>query len=117
MLDAPEPHDPGTINSNIRGDILLKNVSLFYGDKPVLKNVSFSVGAGTKTAIIGPTAAGKSQLLYLLTNLLPPDSGSIEFDGISTEKYTREVFHSQIGFVFQESVIFNMSLRENIAFN
>ncbi len=117
VLDAPEPHDPGTINSNIRGDIRLKNVSLLYGDKPVLKNVSFSVGAGTKTAIIGPTAAGKSQLLYLLTNLMPPDSGSIEFDGISTEKYTREVFHSQIGFVFQESVIFNMSLRENIAFN
>jgi ATP-binding cassette subfamily B protein len=117
VLDTPEPEDPGTINSKIRGDILLKNVSLFYGDKPVLKDVSFSVGAGTKTAIIGPTAAGKSQLLYLLTNLLPPDSGSIEFDGISTEKYTREVFHSQIGFVFQESVIFNMSLRENIAFN
>jgi len=117
VFDTPEPEDPGTINSKIRGDILLKNVSLFYGDKPVLKDVSFSVGAGTKTAIIGPTAAGKSQLLYLLTNLLPPDSGILEFDGISTEKYTREVFHSQIGFVFQESVIFNMSLRENIAFN
>ena len=117
VLETPEPQDSGTINSNIRGDIDLKNVSLFYGDKPVLKNVSFSVGAGTRTAIIGPTAAGKSQLLYLLTNLLPPDSGSIEFDGISTEKYTREVFHSQIGFVFQESVIFNISLRENIAFN
>ncbi|MDP4224732.1 MAG: ATP-binding cassette domain-containing protein, partial [Bacteroidota bacterium] len=83
----------------------------------VLKNISFSVRAGSKTALIGPTAAGKSQLLYLLTNLIAPDSGSIEFDGIDQQKYTKEIFHRQIGFVFQDSVIFNMSLRENIAFN
>jgi len=117
VLEAPATDEGGTIDSNINGDIVLKNVSLFYGDKPILKNISFSIKAGSKTAIIGPTAAGKSQLLYLLTNLISPDSGSIEFDGISTEKYTKEIFHSQIGFVFQDSVIFNMSLRENIAFN
>ncbi len=117
VLEAPATDEGGPIDSNINGDIVLKNVSLFYGDKPILKNISFSIKAGSKTAIIGPTAAGKSQLLYLLTNLISPDSGSIEFDGISTEKYTKEVFHSQIGFVFQDSVIFNMSLRENIAFN
>ena len=117
VFDETLPEDSGTISSDIKGDILVKNVSLSYGEKPVLKNVSFSVKAGSKTAIIGPTAAGKSQLLYLLTNLIPPDSGSVEFDGISIEKYSREEFHRKIGFVFQDSVIFNMSLRENIAFN
>lgn len=117
VLIAGEAAETGVIDSTIKGDILLKDVSLFYGDKPVLKNISFSIKAGSKTAIIGPTAAGKSQLLYLLTNLISPSSGSIEFDGISSEKYTKELFHSQIGFVFQDSVIFNMSLRENIAFN
>jgi ATP-binding cassette, subfamily B, bacterial len=117
VLEAPETNEAGTIDSGIKGNIELKNVSLYYGDKPILKNISFSIKAGSKTAIIGPTAAGKSQLLYLLTNLITPTSGTIEFDGISTEKYTKEVFHSQIGFVFQDSVIFNMSLRENIAFN
>lgn len=117
VLDEPPPMETGTISSDIRGDIVLKNVYLRYGEKTVLKNVSFSVKASSKTAIIGPTAAGKSQLLYLLTNLIPPDSGSVEFDGISVEKYSREVFHKQIGFVFQDSVIFNTSLRENIAFN
>ncbi|MGA2405877.1 MAG: ABC transporter ATP-binding protein [Bacteroidales bacterium] len=117
VLDAPETVETGTISSNIKGNIILKNVSLFYEDKPILKNISFSVKAGSKTAIIGPTAAGKSQLLYLLTNIISPGSGSIEFDGISIDKYTKELFHSQIGFVFQDSVIFNMSLRENIAFN
>jgi ATP-binding cassette subfamily B protein len=117
VLDAPPEAKAGSIDSNIKGDIVLKDVSLFYGDKPILKNISFSVKAGSKTAIIGPTAAGKSQLLYLLTNLISPSSGSIEFDGIPTDDYTKELFHSQIGFVFQDSVIFNMSLRENIAFN
>jgi ATP-binding cassette subfamily B protein len=117
VLEAPLTDEKGTVDSNIRGDILVNNVSLFYGEKPVLKNISFSVKAGSKTAIIGPTAAGKSQLLYLLTNLISPDSGTIEFDGISADKYTKEQFHSQIGFVFQDSVIFNMSLRENIAFS
>ena len=117
VLVAPEIVEKGTISSNIKGDIVLKDISLFYDEKPILKNISFSVKAGSKTAIIGPTAAGKSQLLYLLTNLIPPSSGSIEFDGISIDKYTKELFHSQIGFVFQDSVIFNMSLRENIAFN
>jgi ATP-binding cassette subfamily B protein len=56
-------------------------------------------------------------LLYLLANLFPADSGTLELDGISIEKYSREVFHKQLGFVFQDSVMFNMSLRENIAFN
>jgi ATP-binding cassette, subfamily B, bacterial len=117
VFDETLPEESGTISSDIRGDILVKNVSLSYGEKPVLKNISFSVKAGSKTAIIGPIAAGKSQLLYLLTKLIPPDSGSVEFDGISIEKYSREVFHKKIGFVFQDSVIFNMSFRENIAFN
>jgi len=117
VMDAPLTGETGTADSSIKGDIEVKNVSLFYGDKPILKNISFSVKAGSKTAIIGPTAGGKSQLLYLLTNLINPDSGTIEFDGINADSYTKEQFHSQIGFVFQDSVIFNMSLRENIAFS
>jgi ATP-binding cassette, subfamily B, bacterial len=117
VLNAPDSGDHGTVSSTIRGDIHLKDVSLSYEGKPVLKNISFSIHAGSNTAIIGPTAAGKSQLLYLLTGLIHPVSGSIEFDGIDSWAYTREMFFSQIGFVFQDSVIFNMTLRENIAFS
>jgi ATP-binding cassette, subfamily B, bacterial len=116
ILDEPPPEEPGMIASDIKGDLLIRNVSLNYGEKQVLKNISLSVKAGSKTAIIGPTAAGKSQLLYLLANLVPPDSGSIELDRIPIENYSRELFHKQIGFVFQDSVLFNMSIRENIAF-
>jgi ATP-binding cassette subfamily B protein len=117
VLEAPETRETGSITGNIMGNIQLSDVSLFYGDKPILKNISFNIKAGSKTAIIGPTAAGKSQLLYLLTNLISQDSGTIQLDGTSLEQYKKEVFHSQVGFVFQDSVVFNLSLRENISFS
>jgi ATP-binding cassette subfamily B protein len=117
VLETPELKETGTVKSTLQGNIELQNVSLSYGEKPVLKDVSFSVKGGTQVAIIGPTAAGKSQLLNLLTDLVKQDSGTILFDGINIENYDKESFRSQIGFVLQDSVIFNMSLRENIAFS
>jgi len=117
VLDAEETRDTGTVNTPLQGNIEMQNISVIYGDKPALKNVSLTIVPGTKTAVIGPTAAGKSQLLHLLTGLIQPTSGTILFDGININDYNKETFQHQIGFVFQDSVIFNMSLRENIAFN
>jgi ATP-binding cassette, subfamily B, bacterial len=117
VLNAPETRDTGTVDTALSGNIEMKNIHVSYGEKPVLKDVSFTIQPGSKTAIIGPTAAGKSQLLFLLTSLIKPQSGSIYFDGIDINDYNKETFQHQIGFVFQDSVIFNMSLRENIAFN
>jgi ATP-binding cassette subfamily B protein len=117
VLDAPETADNGTINTPLKGKIEMQHVSVIYGDKPALKNISLTIESGTRTAVIGPTAAGKTQLLHLLTGLIQPDNGSILFDGLSINDYNKETFQHQIGFVFQDSVIFNMSLRENIAFN
>jgi len=117
VLNAGETRDTGTITSPLTGKIEMNNISVYYGEKPVLQNISLLLEPGTKTAIIGPTAAGKTQLLYLLTGLIHPTSGSIEFDGINIDSYDKTTFQHQIGFVFQDSIIFNMSLRENIAFN
>ena len=117
VLRAPETAETGTIDEPIKGNIKLEDVSVFYGTKPALKNVSFTVNAGTQTAIIGPTAAGKSQLLYLLTGLIKPNSGIVKLDSRNLYDYNRKTFHSQTGIVFQDSILFNLSLRENIAFN
>jgi ATP-binding cassette subfamily B protein len=117
ILEADEEKKTGNNETKLRGDIEVKNVSLNFGQKTVLKDISFSIPAGSKTAIIGPTAAGKTQLLYLLTGLLEPTSGSIEFDGHPSQEYDKKNLHSQIGFVFQDSVMFNLTLRENIAFS
>ncbi|HEY4288430.1 MAG TPA: ABC transporter ATP-binding protein [Puia sp.] len=117
VLNAPDPVETGTITKDLRGKIELKDVTLSYGEKRVLSDISFTVAPGSKTAIIGPTAAGKTQLLYLLTALNHPDSGSIELDGHPLDNYKKEDFHRQVGFVFQDSIMFNMSIRENIAFS
>ncbi len=117
VLKAPDILETGTIDSRLKGNIQLSGINVAYDGKPVLKNISLSIQAGSKTAVIGPTAAGKSQLLYLITGLIKPSSGSMNFDGRNIDDYKKESFHRQIGFVFQDSIIFNMSLRENIAFN
>ncbi|HEY9260128.1 ABC transporter ATP-binding protein [Chitinophaga sp.] len=117
VINMPDIMPGGTITTPVKGDIEFRDVTVNYGQKPVLKNISFSVKAGSKVAVIGPTAAGKTQLLYLLTGLIKPSSGTVLIDGRPVTDYNSESFHSQIGFVFQDSIIFNMSIRENIAFN
>lgn len=117
ILDAPDRIDSGVITDKISGEITLKNVSLKSGDDEILKNISLYVPAGSRTAIIGPTAAGKTQLLNILIGLLKPTSGEILFDGIPVENYRRDNLLNQIAIVFQDSIIFNLDLKENIAFS
>lgn len=117
VLDAQEFTETGQLTSSLTGRIELRNVSVSYGEKAALKDISFRVTPGAKIAVIGPTAAGKTQLLYLLTGLIPATSGEILYDGNPIAAYQAESFHSQVGFVFQDSIMFNMSIRENIAFS
>ena len=117
ILNAPEQPVSGPARKELRGDIALRNVTLAFGEKLALKDVSFAAKAGTTTAIIGPTAAGKTQLLYLLIGLLNPTSGTVEYDGHPIDDYDKEALHRQVGFVFQDSVLFNLTLRENIGFS
>jgi ATP-binding cassette subfamily B protein len=117
VLNAPKEKSNGTLVAEIKGDISVKDISIKFGEKEVVKNVSFDIKAGSKTAIIGPTAAGKTQLLYVLTGLLQPSTGKIKYDNKDLDSYEKSSFHSQVGFVFQDSIIFNLTLRENIAFS
>jgi ATP-binding cassette subfamily B protein len=117
VIEAPDPPASGIITAALKGSITVENVSVLYGQTPVLNNVSVTVEPRTRVAITGPTAAGKTQLLYLLTGLIKPSSGSIQFDGYAIDEYNSESFHQQVAFVFQDSIIFNMSIRENIAFS
>lgn len=117
ILNAEDTKDSGTITAELRGDIAVQNVTLSFGEKTALKDISFEAKAGTKTAIIGPTAAGKTQFMYVLTGLAKPTAGSVLYDGRELELYDKEAFYRQIGFVFQDSIVFNLTMRENIAFS
>jgi ATP-binding cassette subfamily B protein len=117
VLHAEDSYDMGIIENDLTGEIVVKDVSVEYGERTVLKGVSFEIKPKTKNAIIGPTAAGKTQLLYILTGLLQPTSGVIEYDGQPIAAYKKQRLHEQVGFVFQDSIIFSLTLRENIAFS
>ncbi len=117
VLDAPAPAPGGQTIANLQGDITVSNIVVKFGEKAALKDVSISVKAGTRTAVIGPTAAGKTQLLFLLTGLLAPTSGTIEYDGRNIDDYDKATLHQQVGFVFQDATMFNLTLRENIGFS
>jgi ATP-binding cassette subfamily B protein len=117
VLNAPEPKAAGTLDRELRGDIEVTGLSVRYGQREALDDVSFIAKAGTRTAIIGPTAAGKTQLLYAMTGLIEPQAGRIAYDGEPLEAYDKQALHRQVGLVFQDGVTFNLSLRENIAFS
>lgn len=117
VLGAPVPKAAGTVSATLEGRVDLKHVTVKIGDRTVLNDVSIAIPAGSRTAVIGPTAAGKTQLLYLLTGLLKPTSGTIELDGRNIEEYDKATVHQQIAFVFQDATMFNLTLRENIGFS
>jgi ATP-binding cassette, subfamily B, bacterial len=116
VLYAPTKKHKGKLAKEINGQVTFKNVSLNYADKQILKNISFTIPAGSRTAILGPTAAGKTQIFYLLAGLLKNTSGKILIDDVAQSKYTAKSLADQIGLVFQDSSIFNTSIRENINF-
>lgn len=116
ILDSEESSQWGNNQFNFSNNIELNNINLKLG-KDVLKNISFNINKGSKTAIIGPTAAGKTQLFYLLSGLIKPTDGIIKYDGVNLFDYDKTSFYKQVGFVFQDSVMFNLTLRENIVFS
>jgi len=117
VLNDASPAATGTLTDALRGDVTVDRVTLKFGERAALRDVSLSARAGTRTAVIGPTAAGKTQLLYLLTGLVAPNSGRIEFDGHPLGEYDKDTLHRQVGFVFQDATMFNLTLRENIGFS
>ncbi len=117
VLNAPEPPPSGTIDVPLRGDVEVSDLTVRYGERAALDDVSFAARAGTRTAIIGPTAAGKTQLLYAMAGLIVPQAGVVRYDGRPLADYDRQSLHRQVALVFQDSITFNLSLRENVAFS
>lgn len=117
ILNVVPKAESGTSTAPLTGTIALEGVTMKFAEKEVLKRVSLTIKPGTKNAIIGPTAAGKTQLLYIMTGLLQPTEGAVLYDAIPLSGYEQRAFHEQIGLVFQDSVIFNTTVRENIAFS
>ena len=102
---------------NINGKVEFKDVSFSYekgGD--TVSDLNFHAEPGQSVALVGPTGAGKSTIINLISRFYEPDQGKILIDGVDSKKITRESLRTQMGFVLQDSFLFQGSIRENIRY-
>lgn len=119
VLDTPTETatDRGTlVVDGFRSSIVFENVGFTYGDEPVLSDISFTVRRGDVVALVGPSGAGKSTLVDLIPRFYEPASGRILLDGVDTREIKLESLRALTGIVSQETVIFNDTVRANIAY-
>jgi ATP-binding cassette subfamily B protein len=113
------PANPRVLPQPARGDVAFDKVSFAYPTRPdtlAIENVSLSVRAGEKVAIVGPSGAGKSTLFHLLLRFYDPASGVISLDGVSISAADPQAVRARMALVPQDSVVFAASARENIRF-
>ena len=119
LIDEPaEREGQGFVAQRVRGEVEFQEVSFAYkgGKQAALRNVSLSVPAGQSIAIVGRSGSGKSTLVSLLPRFYETDSGSVRIDGRNVREYELRSLREQIAVVSQEVVLFNDSIRNNIAF-
>lgn len=101
----------------IRGDVTFENVTFAYEEgKDVLKNVSFTVKAGESVALVGPTGAGKSTIVNLISRFYNVGQGRVLIDGQDISKVTLHSLRSQMGIMLQDSFIFSGTIEDNIRY-
>jgi ATP-binding cassette, subfamily B, bacterial len=119
LLDEPTRGSdrPGAPDlPRITNDITFDRVTFQYesSQAPVLDNLSLKLNIGKRIAIVGPSGSGKSTLLNLILRLYVPNEGRVTIDGVDIRRVTRESLRSSMAVVFQENMLFNMSIGENI---
>ncbi|NLY54088.1 MAG: ABC transporter ATP-binding protein [Firmicutes bacterium] len=111
--DAPDAIELGTI----RGEVIFDNVTFGYNDdRMVLQNINLHAQPGQTIALVGPTGAGKSSIINLVSRFYDPQAGSIYIDGQDIRKVSLNSLRRQIGLVLQDTFIFSGTVRDNIRY-
>ena len=120
ILDADDiiPEHPDAREAGkLAGEIEFEHVAFAYtADAPVLKDVSFKIKAGQLVGVVGPTGGGKSTIVSLIPRFYDPASGLVKIDGVDVREYKFRSMRDQIGYVLQETVLFEGTVRDNIAY-
>jgi len=116
-MDLPSEQDPPGAQPlpRVRECVRVEGVSFRYDeDSPALDDVSFAAQVGKITALVGPAGAGKTTLAYLIPRFVRPESGRVTIDGVDLAGVSAESLRAQVGFVFQETVLFDGTVEQNI---
>lgn len=118
LLDLPEEEDPAeTAQAPTKGRVEFRNVDFSYDpEKPLIRNLSFSVQPGQKVAIVGPTGAGKTTIVNLLMRFYDIQKGQILIDGEEISKLSRADTRRRFGMVLQDTWLFKGTVAENVAY-
>jgi ATP-binding cassette subfamily B protein len=117
ILDSEEEHgiDDGSTLTSVRGHIRYDNVGFSYSGKlPTVHGISIDAQPGQTIALVGPTGAGKSTIINLLTRFYEYDEGEVTIDGTPVKSISKSSLRKHIGYVTQESFLFNGSVRDNL---
>ncbi|MEK8213364.1 ABC transporter ATP-binding protein [Paenibacillus sp. FSL L8-0463] len=117
-MDPQIVDSPLALHINASGkDIEFRDVNFAYlQDKPALRHISFTAAAGTLTALVGPSGAGKTTITNLIPRLYELDSGAITIGGKDIRDFTLDSLRSQIGLVTQDTYLFNGTIKENLLY-
>src|SRR5690606_36051910 len=114
------PDAPGALEvGRLRGEVELRGVSFAYDKRdgpPALDRVDLHVRAGETIALVGPSGAGKTTLLSLLLRFHDPDQGAVTIDGIDLRRLAQRSLRRQLGVVHQDPLLFDDTIRRNIAY-
>ena len=120
LLDEPEDitdRDGATELPPIRGHVTFDHVNFSYEPgNPILKDVNFNITPGMSVAIVGPTGAGKTTIVNLLTRFYNPDDGKILIDGLDLQELQIKSIRKQVGVMLQDSFLFSGTIMENIRY-
>ncbi|APT84501.1 ABC transporter ATP-binding protein [Corynebacterium aquilae DSM 44791] len=121
LTTGPDVHDAGQrsdARSHADGDIALDNVTFSYGvrDTPALDGVNVTIEPGSSVAVVGPTGAGKSTIIKLLTRFYDPTTGAVTASGVDIRDFTIDSWHHALGLVPQEAHLFSGTVADNIAY-
>ncbi len=119
LLDVPnevEERPAARAAAGVERSVAFEDVCFAYEERPVLRHLTLRIRSGETVALVGPSGAGKSTLVSLLPRFFDPDSGRVAIDGVDIRDLTLKSLRALVGIVTQETILFNDTVRNNIAY-